>query len=233
MSSSILQTKNSASASISITPAASGNLLLCFMTTSGGGGSPWPSISSDSQGLSWSGVLGTIGTSGNSVAGGAGFFTSLFAPTLSSATENLTFSFNGGTPGSVQIWIAECTGVSTTSPVVCNMYNSQASPGTGTDALTTAGGTGSNNVSSVPALITGWFYSNTGGTISAGTGFTESYGGFNAASELEYKRVTSSGTYNATATISANNAVISWMIALVEPTGAPFAHYLASLGAGQ
>lgn len=228
MTQTVTQTVFSLSGIPTITPTNVGDILVLFLRTSGA--TAYLTALTDSQGNTWAPVIGSFGNSNSRYADTAGFFNSAYwAVAGATSTDTLTATYNSGTPATIQAAIMDCAGCSTTSPIITNIYNSQSAPGTGTDAITTAGGTGSDTVSSAPALLiaNGWLE---GGTFSAGTGWTLSVGGFNTKHGSEYKTVSSAGTYDATASQSAANKATLWMIALAAPStsgggGTPFLPY--------
>jgi hypothetical protein len=119
-------------------------------------------------------------------------------------------SWDNGTPGDISIAGSEYSGIATSSPLIVLASQSQASPGTGTDAVTS----GTGNVTSQPALIWGCVLG-AGTSYVAGTGFTQrSAWGFSC---VEDKRVTATGNQAATFTAagSASN-VQTAMLAFAE-----------------
>lgn len=215
----ITQTAIALSGSPAITPTNANDVLVFFLKTSGGGGSPYLTALTDTQGNTWHPVIGALGASSSYYAGPDGYFYSAYWAVATAATaDTLTLTFNGGTPGLVYQAVMDCAGCATTSPVITNIYRYQASPGTGANAITTAGGTGSDNVSSTPAILVGGIWA-AASTVSAGANFTESIGGFNNAYEFEYRTISSTGTYDATATIAASNITMDWMVALKGVAG--------------
>lgn len=119
-------------------------------------------------------------------------------------------SWDNGTPGDISFCGSEYSGIATSSPFIVRALQSQASPGTGTDAVTS----GTGNVTSQPALIWGAVLT-AGGTYVAGTGFTQrSVWGFSC---VEDKRVTATGNQAATFTMSGSATnVLSIMMAFAE-----------------
>jgi hypothetical protein len=212
---------------VAVTPAHIGDFILLKVYTSGGGGSPYITSISDTQGNTWNhSVVGTFGASSSyhTVGSGDYFVSAFYTYATATSADTITPVWNGGAPGTKYLWAADCVDIASSSPILTNIYNDQASPGTGTNAVTTSGGTGSATVSSVPALIVGLITAvNATPTVSAGTGFSQSSGtgggGFDDGYLVEYQRVTFTGTYNATATLSSASEAESWMIALAEVAG--------------
>ena len=202
-----------------ITPNAAGDLLLLHVYTSGGGGDPYVSALSDTQGNNWNNsIKGTFGASSSYYTDAGSFYHSCFwAYAATTAANTVAPTFNGGDPGTRLFVLCDCGNIAASNPIITNIYQYQASPGTGTDAVTTSGGTGSAVVNTVPALITAAVIFNANINIAAGTNFTASAGSFgNNDAEMEYRRVSGAGTYDATATGSANSASWIWMVALAE-----------------
>lgn len=222
--SSVSQTIESGTTSLAIVPSNAGDVLLILVKSNGGGGSPYLTSISDSQSLTWTSVLGTFG--GTSAywldTTGGRYYQAYWAVATATTSDMVTIAFNGGTPSGLFFQVADCVGVVTTAPILTNIYNYQASPGTGANAITTSGGTGSDNVGTAPALLVGAVWA-TAGTISVGTGWTLSLDGTGTYRLVEYQRVTSTGTYDATATNSSASLAASWMIAFKEAasTGPP------------
>jgi hypothetical protein len=125
-------------------------------------------------------------------------------------------AWNAGTPGEYGVFISEYTGIATSSALITFARQSQASPGTGTDAVTS----GTSNVTSQPALIFGWS-GNPGAysTLNAGTDFTSR--DVDAGIRTEDKRVTATGNQAATFTGATDpNAAQTWMAAFAETSAA-------------
>jgi len=98
------------------------------------------------------------------------------------------------------IYVAEYSGVATSSPFVNGTRAENDSPGTGTDAVSS----GNANATSQPALVWGFCIDTSGNTTpTAGTGFTSRTGVWSTADSLgrpEDKRVTATGNVAATFT---------------------------------
>lgn len=98
------------------------------------------------------------------------------------------------------IYVAEYSGIATTSPFLNGARAENANPGTGTDAVSS----GNANATSQPALVWGFSLDINGGTTpTAGTGFTSRTGVWSTATCLgrpEDKRVTATGNVAATFT---------------------------------
>lgn len=116
--------------------------------------------------------------------GGATTFTATFSAT----TRFRTF------------YVAEYSGIVTTSPLLNGARAENANPGTGTDAVSS----GNANATSQPALVWGFCIDTNGSTTpTAGTGFTSRTGVWSTATCLgrpEDKRVTATGNVAATFT---------------------------------
>lgn len=130
---------------------------------------------------------------------------------IASGITSVTLTFAGGTPGQVDIWVSEYSGIDTSAPFIVSAGQAQLAAGTGTDAITS----GNGNVTSQPALIHSVSNDALGGSgIAAGTGFTSRS---TAAGVLEDKRVTATGNTAGTATASSGTpAIITVMAAFAE-----------------
>jgi hypothetical protein len=127
-----------------------------------------------------------------------------------------TFNFVASAYG---IIVAEIGGV-IAMPLDGHIGQTQATPGTGTDGLTTGSGPLSTNANQ-PALILACAYLSASATLAAGTGFT-SNGSFAGSSSvggtfrLESKRITSTGAQAATWTAGNNNPAMSLLMVFDE-----------------
>jgi len=207
--------ENSAnSATITYSPTA-GNLVIWLSKTSIGGGTPT--------------VTGVVDNLGNPLAQGIATYNATSGPWLTafylsncaSGITSFTATFNGGTPSSTNIAVAEYSGIATSSPLVVAGHAEQTTPGTGTDAVTS----GNFNVTSQPALVFGHQCLTNGNsttTDTPGTGFTQRRN-TNNFWQLEDKRVTATGNTAVTGTTS--NATFSFssqMLAFAEFTNTAY-----------
>jgi hypothetical protein len=175
--------------------------------------SPFPSVISsvtDSQGNTYTKIgsdrVGDIIIAhyyASNIVGGAG------ANTVTATFQSSTRYRN--------IVVKEIRGV-TGTPLDVNTGQVQASPGTGTDGVST--GSVSNTIQ--PALISAFalrvFYDSI--TLSAGTGFTNDggleSGTVGGAWRAESKRITTTGSQSATFTVSNNGTTLSVMAVFAE-----------------
>lgn len=122
-----------------------------------------------------------------------------YAENCKGGATTFTATFSAGTRFRA-IYVGEYSGIATTSSFLNGARAENASPGTGTDAVTS----GNANATSQPALVWGFALDIfTGATPSAGTGFTARTGVWSTNTCLgrpEDKRVTATGNVAATFT---------------------------------
>lgn len=195
--------KNTAnSASITFTPTNTGDTLTFICCSSTGGGSPTISAVKDNNNNAFTQAVATFQD-----ASTAFHFTIYYMLSCPAGITTITATF-GSTPGTVDIWIVESSGL---AGLIVSGAVAQAAPGNGTDAATS----GLFNVSSQPAYVQGLIcdVQNTG-TIAAGTGYTSRSSTTGTARLLvEDQRVLSTGNLAATGTCS--NGVDTFFNALV------------------
>lgn len=122
-----------------------------------------------------------------------------YAANCKGGSTTFTATFSGPTRFRL-IYVAEYSGIATTSPFLNGTRAASIIPGTGTDAVSS----GTANATSQPALVWGFSIDVEGSaTPSAGTGFTSRTGVWSAATSFgrpEDKRVTTTGNVAATFT---------------------------------
>lgn len=185
-----------------ITSSTAGTLLVFSVYTSGGGGR----ISTVTSGFTLvaTELVGDYGVSVYAYPNNPGGITSVGVTAWAS-----------GTPGERRVYVSEYSGIATSSPVLTTASQTQSSPGTGTDAVTS--GTSTVTLAGAPgALIYGFSGSfGSGITMNTGTGFTSRV--LNDGNRVEDKRVTSDGSQAATYTAaSAPATTYTWMVAFAE-----------------
>jgi hypothetical protein len=149
---------------VTISPA-TGALVVIFSCTSGGGGTPTVTFS-DNSSSTWANASNNVVDS-NGLHYSCGYCLSALA-----GVTTITATYNGGAPGTCNLVAVTYTGLSSPSFVAINVPNVQASPGTGTNAVTTA----SLATGSISALLIGFSVDNNGNaSLSPGTGFTQRY----------------------------------------------------------
>lgn len=122
-------------------------------------------------------------------------------------------SWDNGTPGDIQGFVSEYSGLATSSSLIGVAGAAMVSPGAGTDACSS----GNVNVTSQPALFYGVALDIVlGEAFTTGTGFTSRQTG--NAGRVEDKRVTSTGNVAATFTGNDPDGVV-WGVALAEAGG--------------
>ena len=242
MTASVVQARNSASSASGSTitlafasTLTAGSAIHVFGSNDTGGG---VTINSFSDGTNtYSAVLDNINDSGN-----AQRLAHTIAANVAAGTPTVSCNYSASTAFR-GIWIKEIGGVNT-SPLDGHTGQMQASPGTGTDAVSS--GTATNT--SQPALISSVTVSTSSTTedLSAGTGFATTptgegagwsgiYGGGNEGFG-ENKRITTTTAVAATATSAGGAHPYITIMAIFDEGsgggGGPVAHFLASLGVG-
>lgn len=147
---------------VTISPT-TGAMVVVFSETSGGGGTPTVTCS-DNSGSTW------VNASNNVVVTGL-HYSVCYTLSAAAGVTTITATYNGGTPGTTILAAFSYTGLTSPSFVAVSTPNTQASPGTGTNAVTTiALACGSTN-----ALFIGYSGDSTGsnGGLTVGTGFTQ------------------------------------------------------------
>lgn len=177
---------------VTVSPTA-GNCLLFHVVTSVGGGSPTWTVDDN---LASGGYV--VQFPANAVGATTYFHGAGYKLNVASGVTTLTFTINGGAPGETTIKVFEYSGIAASSAYIGGILNEQASPGTGTDAITS---TAFNVNSGVPALVVGLAASrDTGAVPNTGTGWTSRY-----ASNVRLEDVRATSTGNQTATFTATN----------------------------
>ncbi len=122
-----------------------------------------------------------------------------YAPNCKGGATTFTATFSGGTRFRA-IYVAEYSGIATTTPFLNGARAENDAPGTGTDAVSS----GVANATSQPALVWGFCIDTSGSTTpNAGTGFTSRTGVWSTATCLgrpEDERITATGNVAATFT---------------------------------
>lgn len=195
-----------------------GNLLVVFSATSIGGGNPTFTVS-DGSSDTWASAVSAAQLSGTGLYLGIAYTLS-----VGSGVTTVTLTYNGGSPGQVDVWAIEYSGAGASFFGV-SAGNSQATPGTGTNVLTS---NALNVTSGVPALILGLIDDDTraANTMAAGTGYTArgSPAGTSTSLLIEDLRATSTGNQTATgtdATHGGTDTYGSFVLAFAEPATGP------------
>jgi hypothetical protein len=197
---------NSANSNVvTFSPTNAGDFLIVMSDTSAGAGNPTASIT-DNLSSSWQTARATTGF------GAARYLTAFYLPNCPGGITSITLTYNGGTPGTVTIGVFEYSGVATTTPlIVASTFQSQATPGTGVDAIVSP----TINVTTQPALLFGVLIDNNNHTsITVGTGFTRRDSGstlLNQGWMPEDKRVTATGNTTATARDATNGGADTYL----------------------
>lgn len=197
----------------------SGDIVLLVSMTSGGAGSPYVTAISGA-GSTWNtSVLGTFGTSSSYILKGTLYMSAFYAYAASTGSTTITPTYNGGTPSTAIVFAADCTAVASSSPLASNIYNYQTSVANTANAVTVAGGTGSDSVTS-GNLIVG-FFRQSSSTLTAGTSpiaFTSQVSGANGL--IEWGLANTTGTFDATATNgNSNTNENSWQLEIKARAG--------------
>jgi hypothetical protein len=183
---------SAATITVTLTPTA-GNLLVFAATGD----------SADTASIAFSDNLGThntftqIGT--DLVTGNAQRCAWYFAANCKGGATTFTVTFSTGTRFRA-VYVAEYSGITTTTPFLNGARAENVAPGTGTDAVSS----GNANATSQPALVWGFCIDTSGSTTpNAGTGFTARTNVWSTNTCLgkpEDKRVTATGNVAATFT---------------------------------
>jgi hypothetical protein len=220
---------------VNISPAA-GNLLALNSGTSAGGGTPTATFEAMSGTNGTGSVLATFtipATLASRNVDGGDWETGAYLENIPSGVASILATYNGGTPGTVGLQVAEMSGLATSSAYIVAAHQRLVSPGTGTDAITT----GTASVSSIPAFIfSSAFMTHNAATVAAGTGYTSVFSGTGYMFMQWRREAGSTGSYAATATDATNGGghtySISYM-AFAEASSTPqvtLADPLATVG---
>jgi hypothetical protein len=194
-----------------------GNYLIVISATSAGGGTPTVTVTDNGSG----GSGYTNRASG--VAESGEYLSVVTCGSASTGATTITVAYNGGTPGSVFLAVVEYSGLSSTGFQALSTVAFQTTPGTGTNAVV------SNAITATaePAVLVGitFEYGGNGG-VTAGTSpvaFTRRVN--NSVIMVEDARITSTGSFTATATAShgASDNIASYVLAISEPAVASLA----------
>lgn len=205
--------------SVSFTPTNTGDLLLAFSATSAGAGSP-TATASDNLSDTWSSVQATVQS-------GAYYITEYVLPNNPSGITSVTFTYNGGTPGTTYLSVCEVSGAATSSPVSAHIAQGQANPGVTADAITSGATTASGYIFGME--LPGAPHS----TLVSGTGYTQEFQGGSIGSTAEDVTKGSSGSYAATFTDTTNggsNDYSTFMTAISAGTVTVTPHPVLSNG---
>lgn len=141
------------------------------------------------------------------------------AENVAAGTYTLTATWDGGTRANRSIFAFPISGLKTTSFQSGTAFrNVQATPGTGTDGVTS----GTTTPTEQPACLIGWhFAAAAAGTPATGTGLTSVGTGlqFGTGTDLvrvQHKRLTSTAGTTATGTAAANSAHVTMVCVLSE-----------------
>jgi len=168
---------------------------------------------------------------------GAALTYSIFvAENVAAGAYTLTATWDGGTRTNRSIFAFGISGLKTASfQTGTALRNSQATPGMGTDGVTS----GTTTPPEQPACLIGWHLAAAAaGTPATGTGLTSvgtglQFGTGTDLARVQHKRLTSTAGVAATATAAANNTHITMALVLSEATGGPsFIPRSMLLGAG-
>lgn len=151
--------------------------------------------------------------------GSAVTYSILVAENVAAGTYTLTATWDGGTRTDRSIFAFGISGLKTASfQTGTALHNSQATPGTGADGVTS----GTTTPTEQPACLLGWHLSAAAlSTPATGTGFTSVGTGiqFGTGTDLvrvQHKRLTSTAGVASTATAGANNTHVSMAVVLSE-----------------
>jgi hypothetical protein len=192
-----------------------GALIVVFSETSSGGGTPTVTFS-DNAGSIWANAM-------NNYVGSVAHYCIGYCLSALAGVNTITATFNGGTPGTVNMVGAAYTGMTSPSFVATsNTANEQTNPGTGTGAIVTP----SVACGSTPALLVGLTVETADHTnISAAGGATLRYLNDPNAQGLclidATTEKTGSQTLAWTSTNGAADSFQSWAAAFADNSAAP------------
>lgn len=137
-----------------------------------------------------------------------------YSKNITGGATTVTATFSGAGRSYNRLLIAELSGLHTTAPLDVNAGQFQASPGTGTDAITS--GAMATTAEADEYITCSYQDSNElvpgSGTLSAGTSFVKQIDGGTGIIALEHRNVSSTGAYAGTWTRSTNqrcSAIVS------------------------
>ena len=165
-----------------------GNLLVVFVRTSVGSGSPISTAYiKDSNNSQWFVANATAQWNTTNYYG-----TAFYLPNCLGGSTTFTLSFNGATPPSeVTSCIVEYSGIATAAPLTASSL--YVTPSTGTD---TASAPTINNNFPTALVLSAWLDNAANTTVQAGTGYTRRLGG--TITVVEDARLTSAGSVTPT-----------------------------------
>jgi hypothetical protein len=144
------------------------------------------------------------------------------AEDVAAGTYTLTATWDGGTRANRSIFAFGISGLKAASfQTGTALRNSQATPGTGADGVTS----GNTTPTEQPACLLGWHFAGAAaGTPATGTGFTSVGTGIQFGTgvdqvRVQHKRLTSTAAVASTATAAANSTHISLAVILSEESG--------------
>lgn len=213
-------TGSSGVASVAITVAATGDFIGIFTTTGVSGGHYVTSIADTFSSSLQNSLYGTFNTSGTLYNPGSFLqaASAFYGYAASSGSDTVTVTWTASASNEF-VFVADCTNVQTVGAPVSNIVNNQASV-TGTNAITTSGGTGSGSVNSGDIVLAWGGIDSTSWT--AGTSpnaFTRISSSGNSQGELETFVTGSTGTLYATMTATGTFNAFSWQLALAPGAG--------------
>jgi len=198
---------------ISFTPTNANDLLVLVSSTSSGAGTPTITSVVDNNGVSWA-----VGVATFQGASSGSWYSVYYLLNNEAGITAVTVTYAGGTPGTCNISITEYSGVGTATSAFLGAAKAfQASPGTGTDALSSP----TLNVGAVPALILGISIDYNEASIAAGTGFTSRFNSTVGGSVVMVEDLLASvlGNQKATATASTGTDIFAtFVLAFALPT---------------
>jgi len=186
-------------------------LLVLASFTSSGAGNPLLTQVQDNNSVNWTQAIATQAIVSS-------YVTYYYLQNCEAGITSATCTYNGGPPGTIVTTITEYSGIATTGALLGSVSNTQTSPGTGTDILTST----NFNVTTQPALIYGQMWNPQNDTAgAAGTGFTNRFVPSNYGGRVEDKRVTATGNTAATFTLggSGTDTFITFLLAFAESGG--------------
>ena len=169
---------------------------------------------------SWTSMTGTLGNSNEEIKPGAYYMSAYYGIANTTGATTISVAFNGATP-SVVLYLYECAGISNVGSILATIGTQQTALAPGTNAVTVAGGIGTDNVPVQPALVV-MSSITTAGTLSASSGYASNYNTV-AARLVESIRVITTGTFDAKANLlTSTGNVNSFQVILAEQSASGY-----------
>lgn len=161
----------------------------------------------------------------NPVTSGSQRAALFYALNVTGGNLTITATFSAATAnGWNALIVHEASGIATTGALDGNALNAQTNPGTGTDAITSTSITTAANGDYLGAFVMEMPHKNSGGTYTAGTGYTQRVNSLNAGSESQIQATAGAiaGTFTGSATFAVTACGVIALQAVATVTSVPF-----------